>query len=174
MLYYLLLPFSLVSDFINLGGTVLIVLFFVAVYMWVLISERIYFYRFILDDFIDSSFSSYKDLIVKDDWVNNKIKDMSLADINLKKNKNLNQIKGLVALCPLLGLLGTVTGMIEVFDVMAFTGTGNPRLMAGGISKATLPTMTGLVISITGLFAITFLERFINDRVSNKIEVFEK
>lgn len=174
MLYYLLLPFSLVSDFINLGGTVLIVLFFVAVYMWVLISERIYFYRFILDDFIDSSFSSYKDLIGKDDWVNNKIKDMSLADINLKKNKNLNQIKGLVALCPLLGLLGTVTGMIEVFDVMAFTGTGNPRLMAGGISKATLPTMTGLVISITGLFAITFLERFINDKVSNKIEVFEK
>ena len=174
MLYYLLLPFSLVSDFINLGGTVLIVLFFVAVYMWVLMSERIYFYKFILDDFIDSSFSSYKDLIGKDDWVNNKIKDMSLADINLKKNKNLNQIKGLVALCPLLGLLGTVTGMIEVFDVMAFTGTGNPRLMAGGISKATLPTMTGLVISITGLFAITFLERFINDRVSNKIEVFEK
>jgi biopolymer transport protein ExbB len=109
-----------------------------------------------------------------DDWINNKIKDMSLADINLKKNKNLSQIKGLVALCPLLGLLGTVTGMIEVFDVMAFTGTGNPRLMAGGISKATLPTMTGLVISITGLFAITFLERFINDRVSNKIEVFEK
>ena len=174
MLYYLLLPFSLVSDFINLGGTVLIVLFFVAVYMWVLISERIYFYKFTLDDFIDSSFSSYKDLIGKDEWVNSKIKDMSLADINLKKNKNLNQIKGLVALCPLLGLLGTVTGMIEVFDVMAFTGTGNPRLMAGGISKATLPTMTGLVISITGLFAITFLERFINERVSNKIEVFEK
>ena len=174
MLYYLFLPFSLVSDFINLGGTVLLVLFFVAAYMWVLISERIYFYKFILDDFIDTSFVSYKNLIGKDDWINNKIKDMSLADINLKKNKNLNQIKGLVALCPLLGLLGTVTGMIEVFDVMAFTGTGNPRLMAGGISKATLPTMTGLVISITGLFAITFLERFINDRVSNKIEVFEK
>jgi biopolymer transport protein ExbB len=174
MLYYLLLPFSLVSDFINLGGTVLLVLFFVAVYMWVLISERIYFYKFILNDFIDTSFVSYKSLMGNDDWNNNKIKDMSLADINLKKNKNLNQIKGLVALCPLLGLLGTVTGMIEVFDVMAFTGTGNPRLMAGGISKATLPTMTGLVISITGLFAITFLERFINDRVSNKIEVFEK
>lgn len=174
MLYYLLLPFSLVSDFINLGGTVLLVLFFVAAYMWVLISERIYFYKFILDDFIDSSFVSYKNLMGKDNWINNKIKDMSLADINLKKNKNLNQIKGLVALCPLLGLLGTVTGMIEVFDVMAFTGTGNPRLMAGGISKATLPTMTGLVISISGLFAITFLERFINDRVSNKIEVFEK
>ena len=157
MLYYLLLPFSLVSDFINLGGTVLIVLFFVAVYMWVLISERIYFYRFILDDFIDSSFSSYKDLIGKDDWVNNKIKDMSLADINLKKNKNLNQIKGLVALCPLLGLLGTVTGMIEVFQVMAFTGGGDARSMAGGVSKATLPTMAGMTTALSGVFATIYL-----------------
>jgi biopolymer transport protein ExbB len=174
MLYYLLLPFNLVSDFINLGGPVLLVLFFVAAYMWVLISERIFFYKFILDDIVDSSYTSYKNLTGKDEWTNNKIKSMSLADINLQKNKNLNQIKGLVAICPLLGLLGTVTGMIEVFDVMAFTGTSNPRLMAGGISKATLPTMTGLVISITGLFAITFLERFINDRVSYKTVVFEK
>ena len=139
-----------------------------------LISERLYFYKFSLDDLIDDTHKTYKNLLGNDEWLNNKIKNMSLADINLKKNKNLSQIKGLVALCPLLGLLGTVTGMIEVFDIMAFTGTGNPRLMAGGISKATLPTMTGLVISITGLFAITFLERFINDRVTNKIEVFEK
>ena len=174
MLYYLLLPFDLVRDFINLGGGVLIVLFLVAVYMWVLISERIFFYKYVLDDVISASYKSYTNLLGKDEWVNSKLKTMSLADINLQKNKNLNQIKGLVALCPLLGLLGTVTGMIEVFDVMAFTGTGNPRLMAGGISKATLPTMTGLVISITGLFAITFIERFINDRVSNKIEVFDK
>ena len=112
MLYYLLLPFNLVSDFINLGGPVLLVLFFVAAYMWVLISERIFFYKFILDDVIDSTYSSYKNLTGKDEWINNKIKNMSLADINLQKNKNLNQIKGLVAICPLLGLLGTVTGMI--------------------------------------------------------------
>ena len=174
MLYYLLLPFSLVNDIINQGGVVFLDLFFVAAYMWMLISERLYFYKFSLDDLIDDTHKTYKNLLGNDEWLNNKIKNMSLADINLQKNKNLNQIKGLVALCPLLGLLGTVTGMIEVFDIMAFTGTGNPRLMAGGISKATLPTMTGLVISITGLFAITFLERFINDRVTNKIEVFEK
>lgn len=174
MLYYLLLPFNLVSDFINMGGVVLLVLFFVAFYMWILISERLYFYKYSLDDVIKKSFMDYKKLTGKDQWLNNKIKNMSLADINLQKNRNLNQIKGLVALCPLLGLLGTVTGMIEVFDVMAFTGTGNPRLMAGGISKATLPTMTGLVISITGLFAITFIERFINDRVLRKVEIFEK
>ena len=174
MLYYLLLPFNLVSDFINQGGVVLLALFFVAAYMWILISERLYFYNFNLDEVIDNSFNSYKKSLGKDEWLNSKIKSMSLADINLQKSKNLNQIKGLVALCPLLGLLGTVTGMLEDFDVMAFTGTSNPRLMAGGISKATLPTMTGLVISITGLFAITFLEKFINDRISTKVVVFDK
>ena len=158
MLYYLLLPFSLVNDFINQGGVVLLVLFFVAAYMWMLISERLYFYKFSLDDLIDDTHKTYKNLLGNDEWLNNKIKNMSLADINLQKNKNLSQIKGLVALCPLLGLLGTVTGMIEVFDIMAFTGTGNPRLMAGGISKATLPTMTGLVISITLFFLLIIFQ----------------
>ena len=73
----------------------------------------------------------------------------------------------------MLGLLGTVTGMIEVFDVMAFTGTGNPRAMASGVSKATLPTMTGLVISISGLFAITIVEKYLQSKSSKNIKVFE-
>ena len=47
-------------------------------------------------------------------------------------------IKTLMAVLPLLGLLGTVTGMVQVFDVMAITGTGNARLMAGGVSAATI------------------------------------
>ena len=54
--------------------------------------------------------------------------------------------------------LGTVTGMIEVFDIMAITGTGNARAMASGIARATLPTMTGLFISIVGLFLLTAIK----------------
>jgi len=60
---------------------------------------------------------------------------------------------------PLLGLLGTVTGMIAVFDVMAFAGTGNARLMAGGVSKATIPTMSGLVAALSGLYFAALLEK---------------
>ena len=63
--------------------------------------------------------------------------------MDLELQRGLQIIKSLVALCPMLGLLGTVTGMIEVFDVMAIAGSGNVRGMAGGISKATLPTMAG-------------------------------
>lgn len=52
----------------------------------------------------------------------------------------------------MLGLLGTVTGMISVFDVMANQGSSNPKLMASGISLATLPTMAGMVAALTGMF----------------------
>jgi biopolymer transport protein ExbB len=67
-------------------------------------------------------------------------------------------IKTLVAMCPLIGLLGTVTGMISVFETMATQGTGNARLMASGISMATIPTMAGMVAALSGVFFSTRLE----------------
>ena len=66
-----------------------------------------------------------------------------------------------MALCPLLGLMGTVTGMIEVFDVMAISGSGNARSMASGVSKATIPTMAGMVGALSGVFASTWLNRMV-------------
>jgi biopolymer transport protein ExbB len=69
-------------------------------------------------------------------------------------------IQTLVAICPLLGLLGTVTGMIEVFDVMASAGNSNPRAMASGVSKATIPTMSGLLAALSGLYFSVQLKRF--------------
>jgi biopolymer transport protein ExbB len=64
-----------------------------------------------------------------------------------------------VAMYPLLGLLGTVSGMVAVFDVLAINGTGNPRGMAAGVWQATLPTMAGMVLAISGLFSLARLER---------------
>jgi biopolymer transport protein ExbB len=60
-------------------------------------------------------------------------------------------ISVLAAVAPLLGLLGTVLGMIETFQVIAFFGTGNARAMAGGISVALVTTQTGLLVAIPGL-----------------------
>lgn len=68
-------------------------------------------------------------------------------------------IKTLIALAPLFGLLGTVTGMITVFDVMAFTGGGDVKAMAGGVSQATVPTMSGMVAALSGVFAMTYVDR---------------
>ena len=74
-------------------------------------------------------------------------------------NQYLPVIKTLVALCPLLGLLGTVTGMIEVFNIMAVTGGGDAKSMAGGVSRATVPTMAGMVAALSGVFANTYVTR---------------
>ena len=71
----------------------------------------------------------------------------------------MSVITTLVALCPLLGLLGTVTGMIEVFNVMAVTGGGDAKSMAGGVERSTIPTMAGMVAALSGLFANTYLQR---------------
>ena len=71
----------------------------------------------------------------------------------------IESIKTMVALCPLLGLLGTVTGMIDVFNVLAVTGGGDAKAMAGGVSRATIPTMAGMVAALSGVFANSYLER---------------
>ena len=82
-------------------------------------------------------------------------------------------IKTAVALCPMLGLLGTVTGMIEVFDVMAVSGSGNARGMAGGVSKATLPTMAGMVAALSGMVFSTQLDRFAADQTERGADELE-
>src|SRR5690554_7768600 len=67
-----------------------------------------------------------------------------------------------------MGLLGTVTGMISVFDVLAITGTDNARAMANGISQATIPTMAGLVVALTGLYFNTRFKR-LSSRAERKL-----
>ncbi len=74
------------------------------------------------------------------------------------------QVKTLLVLAsvaPLLGLLGTVTGMITTFEVISRFGTGNARALAGGISEALITTQLGLMVALPGLF----LGNFISHRV---------
>jgi biopolymer transport protein ExbB len=82
-----------------------------------------------------------------------------ISRVSLDANESLGLIQTLVAVAPLLGLMGTVTGMIEVFEVMALLGNANPRSMAAGVSKATIPTMAGMVAALSGVFAYTWLAR---------------
>lgn len=77
-------------------------------------------------------------------------------------------IQTCVALCPLFGLLGTVTGMIMVFDAMATQG-GNARSMAAGVSMATIPTMSGMIAALSGMVGSTYLRR----KVDYEVELFE-
>ena len=92
-------------------------------------------------------------------WNAHQIRYALISRVSDKVNTNLNMVATLVALAPLLGLLGTVTGMIEVFNVLAVTGGGDAKSMAGGVSKATIPTMAGMVAALSGVFGNTYITR---------------
>ncbi len=65
----------------------------------------------------------------------------------------------LAGIAPLCGLLGTVTGMINTFDIISVFGTGNAKAMAGGISEALITTQAGLLVAIPGLYLSNFLRQ---------------
>ncbi|MDC1187487.1 MotA/TolQ/ExbB proton channel family protein [Gammaproteobacteria bacterium] len=81
-----------------------------------------------------------------------------LAKATPPLEKNLSVIKLLAAVAPLLGLLGTVIGMIETFQAITLFGTGDPKLMAGGISQALVTTMLGLIAAVPLLFVHNILD----------------
>lgn len=148
-----------IRDFLDTGGQVLLVIGVLIFAVWLLILERfIYFFN---------GFRIYKHALKanwinraeRDSWNAEQIREAMISRAGMRLNTNLSLINVMVALCPLLGLLGTVTGMIEVFDVMAITGTGSARSMASGVSKATIPTMAGMVGALSGVFASTYLQR---------------
>ncbi len=151
--------YAAVRDFVETGGDVLLVIAVVTFGMWLLILERYWFFTWVhpqAADRVQEQWDVRKD---HQSWVAHQIRLLLITDVELELKRGLQIVKSLVALCPMLGLLGTDTGMIEVFDVMAIAGSGNVRGMAGGISKATLPTMAGMVAALSGLIFSVQLER---------------
>ncbi|MFO8111948.1 MAG: MotA/TolQ/ExbB proton channel family protein [Desulfosalsimonadaceae bacterium] len=82
----------------------------------------------------------------------------------------LSTLGMLAAIAPLLGLLGTVTGMINTFHVITLYGTGDPRMMSGGISEALVTTMLGLSVAIPMLMAHTWLNRAVDKNIAEMEE----
>ena len=88
-------------------------------------------------------------------------------------NKSMLQIpliQVLVALCPLLGLLGTVLGMIGVFEVIAVSGNDDAQAMARGVYRATIPTMAGLVVALSGIYFTVRLRRLADHETSRLMD----
>lgn len=139
-------------DFLDRGGPVLYAILVVCVMLWTLILERLWFFYRTMPNRINAYHQSWAARNERKSWTARQIRTYMISQFKLETQTWLSFITLLIAICPLMGLLGTVTGMISVFDVLAVTGTGNARAMAAGISKATLPTMAGLLIALTGLY----------------------
>jgi biopolymer transport protein ExbB len=166
-----------VQGFVETGGDVLILIAIVTVAMWTLMLERFWYFARVHPSLAKRALEEWESRSDRASWGAQQIRRLLISQVKLKLDSSLTMIKTLVALCPLLGLLGTVTGMIEVFDVMAIAGSGNARAMAGGVSKATIPTMAGMVAALSGLILSAQIERFAHDegqRVADHMTVAEE
>jgi biopolymer transport protein ExbB len=160
--------FEAVSDFIARGGDVLLIIFATTLAMWTLILERQWYFRLVYPREARAVLERWHSRSDRISWKAHQIREMWISETSTSLNRSIPMINTLVALCPLLGLLGTVTGMIEVFDVMATAGNSNARAMASGVSKATIPTMAGMVAALSGLYFSVQLQRFAKDE-GNKL-----
>ena len=148
--------------FIEKGGNVLWLIAALVFVMWTLIFERLWYFMSVWKADRAAVVAVWDAREEHKSWNAKKIRERLLSESRQLINANMNIIGTCVALCPLLGLLGTVTGMIEVFNVMAVTGGGDAKSMAGGVERSTIPTMAGMVAALSGLFANTYLQRITN------------
>jgi biopolymer transport protein ExbB len=145
--------------FMDKGGNVLWLIAALLFVMWALIFERVWYLQFGWKKDVADVIAKWEGRAERKSWEAQQIRMMLISQARMQINRFLPLIKTLVALCPLLGLLGTVTGMIEVFNIMAVTGGGDAKSMAGGVQQATIPTMAGMVAALSGVFANTYVTR---------------
>lgn len=148
-----------VKAFVASGGPILIAIAVLTFIMWTLIFERLWFYKMTLGSMIKSTVKTWDARSERKSWNAHQIREALISRVSEKINANIDLIGTMVALCPLFGLLGTVWGMIEVFNVLATTGGADAKSMAGGVKQATIPTMAGMVAAISGVFGSTVINQ---------------
>ena len=156
-----------IREFFEAGGPVLWGILMVTIIMWTLIIERFWFFQYLLPQKRLEIIDEWGSVNNKGDWFSMRMRDQMISEVSTETKRFLLTIETMMQILPLLGLLGTVVGMIKVFDVMTFFGTGNARLMASGVSQATIPTMAGLVAAISGLYIANLLKRKADDEIAS-------
>lgn len=157
-----------ITTFMEQGGNVLWLIAALTFLMWTMIFERIWYFRSDHKLVVRDATQTWEGRVERRSWSAAQIRDSIISDASEKITGSLPLILTCVKLCPLLGLLGTVTGMISVFDAMATQG-GNARSMAAGVSMATIPTMSGMIAAMSGIFGSTYVKR----KVDFEIELFQ-
>ncbi len=134
------------------GGLVLFAILLISTVMWTFIIERYIYIYLVHPKRMQAISNDWQTRTDHTSWIARSLRDGLIGDISINLKRHLGLIHVLVTVLPLLGLLGTVTGMISTFEVMMIFGTGNARGMSSGISEALITTTAGLVTSLSGLY----------------------
>ena len=134
------------------GGPVLYILFGLTFLIFTLLVDKYLFIFVQSKTWVNAKFTSFVNSNPPSSTKYKFVEATLISNVKRKTASNIKVLDGLIGMTPMIGLLGTVYGMIEVFEVLSFMGTGNPRAMSSGVAKATIPTMAGMTIALSGLF----------------------
>ena len=158
MLDKLFTPAAAVGELVQGGGPFVFWIFLCGVLLWTLIIERYWYFSRVLPGDAKQMLDKWQARADRLSWSARQIRQSMISRLNAAMTANLPLMRVLVPLSPLLGLIGTVSGMLEVFDSMALRGSADARTMASGVSHAMICTLTGLAVSITGLYPVHYFQ----------------
>ncbi|HUE37897.1 MAG TPA: MotA/TolQ/ExbB proton channel family protein [Candidatus Binatia bacterium] len=158
MLDKLFTPAAAVGELVQGGGPFVFWIFLCGVLLWTLIIERYWYFSRVLPGDAKQMLDKWQARADHLSWSARQIRQSMISRLNAAMTANLPLMRVLVPLSPLLGLIGTVSGMLEVFDSMALRGSADARTMASGVSHAMICTLTGLAVSITGLYPVHYFQ----------------
>lgn len=145
-----------IAELANDGGPFVLWIFAAGILMWTLIFERYWYFLKVLPREAAAAKESWYARSDHTSWTARQIRQAMISRLNVSMTAGFPVMEVLVPMSPLLGLIGTVSGMLEVFDSMALRGSADARSMASGVSEAMICTMTGLAVSITGLWPVHY------------------
>ena len=152
-------PLASLHTMSELGGPIVNCIFLACVIMWAIVIERYWYFRRILPREAGRLIQMWNARVDHISWTSHQVRRAMISRLNAAMSANLQVLRVLVPMCPLLGLLGTVSGMLNVFDSMAARGSADARSMATGVSEAMICTLSGLAVSITGLYPVYYFRR---------------
>lgn len=162
-------PWEAVVALIDGGGPFVIWIFINGIVLWALSFERWWYFKRVLPREADEMFQEWNARPDHISWCSRQIRLTMVSRLNSAMKANTPVLNVMVPLAPLLGLVGTVGGMLEVFDSMAIRGSADARTMADGVSHAMICTMTGLAVSISGLPWL----HYVRQRTAQETELFQ-
>jgi biopolymer transport protein ExbB len=168
----ILAPLNALHSMRELGGPIVDWIFATCVVMWCIAIERFWYFNRILPRDTASALTEWGSRAEHTSWKARQIRKALISRLNAGMSMNVQVLRVLVPMCPLLGLLGTVSGMLNVFDSMAARGSADARSMANGVSEAMVCTLTGLAVSISGLYPVFYLKRKVRLETERLAEKF--